>query len=92
MVLFLHGCHNLYFRQNPVADYIFFRLFRRNHVADVFFDFSGKPSPKPISSLPLFLYYQHDAFIQTLGTWFGLRLTTLDALHRFREVLQGDLL
>ena len=30
--------------------------------------------------------------IQLCGIWFELRLTTLDALHRFREVLQGDLL
>ena len=71
---------------------LYFWLSRRNHVADVFFDYFGKQSPKPFSSLPLFLYYQHGAFIRTLGTWFGLRLTILDALHRFREVLQGDLL
>ena len=92
MVLFLHGCHNLYFRRNPVSD-------------DIFFDYFAE-TMSPMYSLIIlenhrrnlfhrchyFLYYQHDAFIQTLGTWFGLRLTTLDALHRFREVLQGDLL
>jgi len=27
----------------------------------------GNPSPKPTSSLLLFLYFQPDAFIQTLG-------------------------
>ena len=32
-ILFLHGCHNLYFRRNHVADV--FWLFRRDHVAVV---------------------------------------------------------
>ena len=31
-ILFLHGCHNLYFRRNHVADV--FCSFRRNHIAD----------------------------------------------------------
>ena len=48
MTLFLHGCHNL--------------RFRRDHVADVFFDYSGKPSPKPTSSLTLF---------SVLSTWWS---------------------
>ena len=29
--------------------------------------------------------------VKLWGFWFKLRLTTLDALHRFREVLQGAL-
>jgi hypothetical protein len=35
--------------------------------------------------------FQLDDLFQQFGIWFGLRLTTLDTLHRFREVLQGDL-
>ena len=47
---------------------------------------------EPTSSLTLPFGYQHDDPIHLFGIWFGLRLTTLDALHRSREVLQGDLL
>ena len=35
--------------------------------------------------------FQLDDLFQQFGIWFGFRLTTLDTLHRFREVLQGDL-
>ena len=63
-ILFLHGCHNLYFRRNHVADV--FWLFRRNHVADVFFDYSGKPSPKPCSPLTLFFVLSTCWSYQTL--------------------------
>ena len=33
---------------------MYFWLFRRNHVANVLFDYFGEPSPKPISPLTLF--------------------------------------
>ena len=36
---FLHGCHNLYFRRNHVADV--FCSFRRNHIADCILIFSS---------------------------------------------------
>ena len=38
-ILFLHGCHNLYFRRNHVADV--FCSFRRNHIADCILIFSS---------------------------------------------------
>ena len=38
-ILFLHGCHNLYFRRNHVADV--FCSFRRNHIADCIWIFSS---------------------------------------------------
>ena len=42
MVLFLHGCHNLYFRRNPVSDYIFFDYFAETMSPIVFFDLFWK--------------------------------------------------
>ena len=63
----------------------FFELFRRDHVADV----------------PLIILGIHrrninfgifNMLVKLCEFWFKLRRTMLDALHRFREVLQGALL
>ena len=55
------------FSPKPCLRLYIFRLFRRNHVADVFFDYSGKPSPKPISSLPLFFVLSTWCFYSNFG-------------------------
>ena len=56
----------------------FFIYFRRDHVADEFWVILGNRRRNII------LDFQHAG--QNYGIWLRLRLTILDALHRFREV------
>ena len=73
---FTHGHNNLLFRRNHVADVVW--IVRRDHVAEVFCAYLETHRRTYI--------WNFNSLVKPCGFWFILRLTTLDTLHRFREV------
>ena len=59
---------------------------RRDHVADASLTILG------IHRRNIITFWNFNMLVKRCGFWFELYLTTLDALHRFREVPQGALL